>query len=72
MGQLAKEEDQRDLMDFLRNEGTVNINSEQKTTWSNPTPLEPVLLQPASDTWGKRMKVGKRNFSGARKVAVTF
>ena len=43
--QVPAGDDQKDLMDFLRNENTANTCTDKKVSWANPPPLDAVAVQ---------------------------
>ena len=51
--QVPVGDDQKDLMDFLRNENVANMGNEKKVNWANPPPLEAVAVQGNVNQQGK-------------------
>ena len=53
VGQLGTVEQQKDLLDFLKNEDEGNRANEQKVAWAVPPPLEAIPPQQVSEKRGK-------------------
>ena len=50
VAQLTTVDEQKDLLDFLKNEGEGNVAGKQKLAWANPPLLEPAPSQEAVET----------------------